>query len=654
GEAAQPVSLANLGLGPAVLSPGPNGPAPTVTITGLTSDAAGALELPFVADPSLVHLIFYFQALALDAAAPFGGVSLSESRAVAFGLAPRGLALAVAAGAGRHTLVQVFPGGALAAPIEPRLTSLALLDASLTNDNEMSFARDDRPVADAVADLAQGLRLADGSLLMLGVGLNHEARLLRVDRRGRIEALFEAQGTATELAFAPEMAVSAHDPYLALVLENPLPGLGAALLILVRTDGKNIPGSHLSFRGVATPGFLPESTSLCFLDGALFVGDGETSLHRVDLNSFAVTPVVFPASGAQTPIYVDETCAPAHDGSALAIGAGFDRDNHDVYCVTAAGVATNLTNLVGDYEDSGPFEADGMQLAMNGDGSLVAYMRTVVETETFVQATGTSTPVAHVTNAQQYINSIDTVVGLGFATTNELTLVAGQDEIATDVFAAQVPPNGGPVTQIANLSATSGQTAPVFGLGANLQLERRFTGPQSIFYALDAPGPTNRLQVVDATGSSLSLDLGVLEATSAGAGFSVIADTTPIGQAIRLRVVGGPTGATVLATWQSPPNGQLVARVFDPQSGASAFLVRNLLSHQVVVCDGTGSLSAHPQPPAAGLAGNSMAFDGVGGILVTFLNAAGLIQSQRLDPIASTWSPIGGPIPAQFSATFVR
>ena len=72
-------------------------------------------------------------------------------------LAPRGLALAVAAGAGRHTLVQVFPGGALAAPIEPRLTSLALLDASLTNDNEMSFARDDRPVADAVADLAQGL-----------------------------------------------------------------------------------------------------------------------------------------------------------------------------------------------------------------------------------------------------------------------------------------------------------------------------------------------------------------------------------------------------------------------------------------------------------------------------------------------------------------
>ncbi|MCB1282545.1 MAG: hypothetical protein KDB18_13565, partial [Salinibacterium sp.] len=252
GEAAQPVSLANLGLGPAVLSPGPNGPAPTVTITGLTSDAAGALELPFVADPSLVHLIFYFQALALDAAAPFGGVNLSESRAVAFGLAPRGLALAVAAGAGRHTLVQVFPGGALAAPIEPRLTSLALLDASLTNDNEMSFARDDRPVADAVADLAQGLRLADGSLLMLGVGLNHEARLLRVDRRGRIEALFEAQGTATELAFAPEMAVSAHDPYLALVLENPLPGLGAALLILVRTDGKNIPGSHLSFRGVAT------------------------------------------------------------------------------------------------------------------------------------------------------------------------------------------------------------------------------------------------------------------------------------------------------------------------------------------------------------------------------------------------------------------
>lgn len=644
---ASPTPLASLGYGPAIFGPDPQSPAGAALFSGLVADANGDLVLPFTGQPAFSHWTVHMQAFAPDGGAVWGA-AISEHARFMFGLDREKVPVAIDAGNGRETLLEAFAYGALARPLDPRLVDLDFLPIVLANSNEMAFARDDRPTQAVPGEPEAGLVLPGDLRLYHAQQADGRSGFFLRRPDGSLDVLAWAQGSLLQPAFLVDVAASAHAPYIVVGAENPLPEYDNATLVLLRTDGRNVPGSHRNWFPIATPGgYAAEALSACFLAGALVFGDGGTRLDRLDLQTFTVSPIVLPPSGGQTPVYVDEVCAPAADGSALAIGAGLDKNQHDVYVVTAAGLATNLSNLPGDYEDAGPGLGDGMQMAMADDGSQVAYMRTVTETELFVKGTAPGAPELQVTHAGQYINSIDTVVGLGFKTgAPEILFSAGKSDTAVDAYDAVVPASGA-ITQISNLSQTSGFTAPVFGLGATLDPRRAFSTPQGRLLEFANTAGPDRLQIVGA-GATLAIDVVALGGGAPVANDYVLLDQ-PAAGAFRLRAVD--VGAASLGmTWQSTAGSSLGGLV--ETSGLVAVLTEAPGGGALAVYDGAGlQVAAAP----AGNLGGGLHLTASGRLMTIATDpSSGLVTIVAFDRAAGTWSTLSTMNLGTTAARFLR
>ncbi|MCA9320945.1 MAG: hypothetical protein KDB53_09430, partial [Planctomycetes bacterium] len=531
---------------------------------------------------------------------------------------------------------------------------LSYRDLILTNSTEMSFARRDRPVPIQIDGVGRCVRLADGSVLIAARSTSFVDRLIRVTPLGTTEVLLELQGSASDVAFEAGIAVSPHDPYAAVAVSQPSGVVGNESVALIRTDGFNVPGALGSAIGATTPNNLEvDFDSMVFLQGALFYGDAATILHRFDLATQTVSTLVFPPSGGLTPIMIDESCAPAEGGSAFAIGAGQSATNKDVYVVHADGTVVNVTNAPTSYDDARWGDPDGGQLAMTPDGSKVSYMAFYQgDCELFVLDVPSLLPAAHVTNATQFVNSIDTVVGLGFATTGDLVFVSGHDELTMDVYLAPATTTG-LVSQITNLSGTSGTIAPIFGFGSTLTHEMRFNMPGSRLHVLDDAVGARRLQVIDPAGGSVGLEIGVLQKTAAaGAGGAIIVDTTPAGT-LRLRCLGDQPGTPLVAVWQSAGPATLMASAHAAADGANAFLVAAAAGVTLVVCPVGAPLIATPL--AFTDLSPTVGFDAQGRVLVTERHVGNnTVSLHRFDAATQVWTLVAGPITNAFEGHFIR
>lgn len=629
----KPIDLGFVGLGPGVIIPDPHAPGGSVQF-GLVADPLGRIIIPFSAPPELGGHVLWTQVVSLDPLAPFG-TSLSHGSPVVFGAHRDTEAISSDDVGGTRTLSRIFCNGALAEPIRPDCLQLTTVPIALTQSPEMAPARTDVPVVDDLSQTSTVIRLPDDVILSVYRTPTFEDILFAIRPGGDMDELFRAQGTALDSGLVPEMAVSTLDPFAAVVTENPQPAFGGATTFLVRTDGLSDEGSHLFVRPLfLPPGLEVDETSLTFLRGALFFGDGESALFRHDLLTGVTTPVVFPPSGGQTPIYVDESCAVAGDGSALAIGAGVDEDNHDVYVVDRHGTAVNLTNLPGDYEDAAPGDFDGAQMAMSADGSRVAYMRTVVENEAFVKDVAPGSPEIIMTPLTWFIDSIDTVTGFGFATSSAAVFfAAGKDFDASDIYRHDA-------SGVANVSATSGDVVAPYDLGATLEPLRRFRHG-GVFFTLAGTSNASTLLAHDENGAKLSIPLGTVDRL--------------IGLDSALLVIsrsGGQTTARAIDT-DGPPTVVATHQVGTATTLASCRRVSNgsaavlLTGGTIILAAPSGTLTPLSTPQAV-VSGGSITFDSSGDLVVALESAVG-IETWHHDTTGGSWSLIGSlPSPVEF------
>ncbi len=640
--------LQGLGYGPAIFGPDLSSPFGAAAFPGLIANTNGEVHLPFVGSMSSAHIPFHFQAYAIDAGAPFGGVSFSRYEVLSFGLEPEITPIRFDL-LGNEAWLQIFSYGALATPTSPELNAASPRDIFLASSNETASARSDTSTQITIAGSSKAIHLPNGATLHGVQSPTNETGFVLVDPKGSIELLAWDQGTSLLPAFANVIASSEHDPYSAFVSPQGLAAYSNANLLVVRNDGWNIPGSHLDYFALQAPNGIPiEPTSMCFLNGALFFGDGAQVLYRLDLQTWVTTAVVFPASGGLTPIYLDETMACAADGTALALGAGVDKFNHDIFVVDASGLATNLTNLPGDYEDAGIGEASGMQMAMNGDGSQVAYMRTVLETELFTKSTTPGATETHVTHAAQYIDSIDTIVGLGYKTSGDLVFSAGKDLIEVDTYRAIIPALGGPVTTVANETGTSGILAPIYDLGASLTLAGRLTTDRgALLHFTNSSGP-GRLQLLGPNTQSLPLDVGTMQGVLALPNCVVVVDESAPGVQ-RIRELN-TLQATLNSTFTSAPGSTFLAMV--KGSGQIAVLLQTPTGSQVVLRT-TGGLISFPGPSGILSGGIRLLNDGSILVITTHVST-GLTELWARNPQSGVWALASSMNQSAASAVFLR
>ncbi|MBL8695858.1 MAG: hypothetical protein JNJ88_17320 [Planctomycetes bacterium] len=171
--------------------------------------------------------------------------------------------------------------------------------------------------------------------------------------------------------------------------DNPwLPAIGASRdgkWLAAATDGDATGDLYLLSASGGAPVLLtpePEpadidESSFTFASGALFVTMDSDAVARAPIPTGPLAPVALPPSGDETPEWVAPEIAVSEDGSAIALVAGEGIDQADVYVVSAAGSAVNVTQDPSRYRplSAAPLFQWGPRLALSDDGSRVAYLR---------------------------------------------------------------------------------------------------------------------------------------------------------------------------------------------------------------------------------------------------------------------------------------
>lgn len=621
-----PLPLAAFGLGPAVLGPDLSA---SLLADGLQTDAHGALTIPVYLDPALDGWPLHAQFLVTDAGAPHGGVALSTHGAWVFGDRHEIMAAATVGAAG-VTLNSFYADGQPAGLQDVRLVDVLPLGLQLANSNQLAPSRSDQPVTDPLHAFAASISMPDGSRLFGVQSLSDESGIVRVTAEGRVEVL-----AWSSVVLEPTIAVSAHDPWFAFVRELESEGEGeggaaldhgGAQLILGRLDGQNISGASNSVAGVLLP-FEVESSSLCFLDGALFVSDGSSQVARIDLTTLVATPVVF---GGSTITYVDETAAPAADGSALAMGAGASETVHDLWLVTADGIATNVTQAPSFYHDANLADPEGIQLALNADGTQMAYVETTFEPATFIRDTQAPFTMTHVTPLSLFVNYIDTVVGLRYTPDDFVVFNAGVDQSQTDVYAVKV--TNGAMTDFANLTGTAVETVPPFGPG-DLELTRSFDNGDTTFAEMAFPNGDTCLQAIDSQGVGTGFLMSdIIRVKSLGTR-TLFIEQLPSGQ-IRVRVIETVPTPTLAWEWTSTGASTLAAIGADATDAAGIVVVTDMVGTHILCLNATPSAML---TPFASMNGRVDLRDN-GDVFVTVPLATGGVTVHRLEAATGVWA----------------
>ncbi len=522
-------------------------------------------------------------------------------------------------GGGYFRLLEVYEDGTLVRRPVPHLRRVRFLSLELASTSEMARGQRNRSLIDPFEDFAEGIFLKDGSRIYHVSG-NTGQGFVRVTPFGRFRVL---AWTSQASGFCDRVAISDHDPYLAVVSHTPLPEYGGANLVCIRTDGARIPNANKRAIGILTPmGNDVESESLAFLKGALFANDGD-GLHRLDLTTMVMSQVPFPTSNGMIPVYYDLTCAVAANGGSLAIGAGQSPIFHDVYTVDAAGNAVNQTQWAAPYSAALNHDSEGMLMALSPDGERLAYVLDYFYPFAYTMDVLQYRATEMFTGVDYFPCFIDTIVGLGFATKETVVFSAGSSFSRLDAYSlkrgfAQAPVNGAPLVVPAgtmqNLTKTSSTPLGPFLIDSNLELKRRFTvGPNTFLTHEDINGNVD-LQVVNEDGASLGIVSEGVEAIVPLEGMVVIVDETADDH-LRIQAWNTRGSAFVACSFVGGDDEELIAKSVSPDGKNACFLMELNGIQRFVILDCDGQTKVHALPN--GWTGDGVMFSQTGCLLLT-------------------------------------
>lgn len=231
---------------------------------------------------------------------------------------------------------------------------------------------------------------------------------LAISRTGESRVLLEQPALAGASPFLPTVGAAPSGSHLALAT-TPAAGGDLWLAPVAAGAAANLtPGAPIAF----------DDTSLTFANQALFATAGEAAVYRAPLPAGPAQSLVLPPSAGAAPAYVSPEIAVSRDGSTIAFLAGLEKKKTDLYVGDAAGLVWNRTQSQARHEAPGylPDEILGPNLALSEDGSRVAYLRRLDESELFVADTAPSAAGlgTQLTSNAQFQESIGTGITLGF------------------------------------------------------------------------------------------------------------------------------------------------------------------------------------------------------------------------------------------------
>lgn len=308
-----------------------------------------------------------------------------------------------------------------------------------------------------VTDLGgvSSIQLTDGGrLLKFRDATRALTGILLIDASGRPSILLEHALVHGQDALSPYVGVSPFEPVAAVVTDRRVAAHGEVFLLSV--NGGAFAGTTATTVQV-TDRADTEPTSLTFVPGGLlFLGD-DTELDRVDTAApFALQVVSIPPSGGVPPLEFSEEFAVSDDGSSVAFLAGAAENDWDIYVVSAAGVARNVTQSPDAYETVGnqTSHAVGPTLSLGPVGAgLVFGIELPLETEFYFQDLVLPSLPVQLTSDVHFEHSVgDTsTVVLGAA---RIDLMIGETPVNQDFYQVNLASDG-QVGSVLNQTHTS-------------------------------------------------------------------------------------------------------------------------------------------------------------------------------------------------------
>jgi len=287
------------------------------------------------------------------------------------GPAPVALVTASGTSAEQLTIRAERPGQ----PSAVLLSSVELLHFELAGRVALHELDRSRPQLIARAGQPTYLELPDGSRVFhYKRGDESGFGYFKVTVSGTLQILAELppepgdDGSSGDNPWSPTIGASRDGKWIAVATDGDATGD----LYLLSASG----GAPVLLTPAPEPVDIDES-SFTFASGALFVTMDSDAVARAPLPAGPLAPVVLPPSGDEVPDWVAPEIAVSEDGSAVALVAGDGPDLADVYVVSAAGAAVNITQDPSRYRSLGaaPQFQWGPRLALSDDGSRVAYLR---------------------------------------------------------------------------------------------------------------------------------------------------------------------------------------------------------------------------------------------------------------------------------------
>ncbi len=430
------------------------------------------------------------------------------------GTSPRGLdqALVGEAGAGGSDRLASFEllrgraeNGGLAGEVQPQ-------------PFELSFAS-------ACWPLTHGPRLEGWAgnaarLLIPGFGAVYHVRLstsgnfafLRVDVWGQGEVLIERPADEGQSPFGEFVEASARG-WVALTWDD-----GVQAHVSVFELSRRVESTQHWDKTPVGPWDEASADSLTFAADRLYFSDESAPRSaRLDgsflygapaLGPAPATVIPLPPTAGVTPTMVGSGIARSLDGTTIAFLASNSQLREDMYALNATtGQAYNATNnqqtIASILDDLVPGAA---RFAVSSDRVAYLVVSDVLPDELFVsQFGGAPPPPKHVTSSTQFVDSIDTPIGLVIES-DRLWFHAGQTLTEMDVYRADLEP----AVFVRNLTQTSGDSMAPFDKGATLHWRRLWIDAEgsAIVHHSYAPGVGEVFTEIDrATGQLASAAL---------------------------------------------------------------------------------------------------------------------------------------------------
>jgi len=238
---------------------------------------------------------------------------------------------------------------------------------------------------------------------------------------------------------------------------------------------------------------------------------GDT-LYRVALEQLpAVTPAAVDLGFQPGESVLPETLL-SRDGRFLAVVTENPLGARQIYVAYPFAGGKRLTETAGVYDLPSLQSPIGPLLALSDDGGRIAYRQQIgASRELFTRRVASIAPAEHVTRDGQFIDTIDNVGILGFATNDLLVFGAGEG-IATgatayldgaDVFVVSTTGIGGS-TVPQNVTQSSGQASAPFVVKGELSILGALVDPlgQNLLLDVDADGADHEVVVASLTGGS--------------------------------------------------------------------------------------------------------------------------------------------------------